>query len=538
MKKIFLSLLSSVFLLAACGGGATITDANALQLVSAEPSSSLNHLIEMGFTNATIFGNTLEGLTQFDAEVGVKGAFAESWEISEDGKTYTFHLRDAQWENGDPVTAHDFVFAWQTKLAMPEAPYRHYYEVIVNAAEINKGKLPVSELGVEAPDANTFIVHLTKPTNYFIQMTQLYFFGPLNQKFYEEVTPEAYGTSDETFLSNGAYRIAEYAPEVQWKYEKNPNYWDTKNVAVNEVSVRVVEEPSTREMLWGDNEADVFDITSDFIDKYETDANLQTQLRPKISYIYLSNETAIKNEALGNQNFRAAVAHAIDKTIITEGVLRDGSVPADYFVTADTIKLDGVDFREMSPYFKQPIFDKSKALEYLDAAKAELSGAPMVITLALSDVGMNKKIYENVKAQIEENLPGVTVELQTIPGNLFWAQMMEKTTPSAAVSWQPGYADVEAFFPPFSSDQSQNFSNWENAEFASLFAKAESAEKANKPRERLEDYVELERILLEDYTIIPIYQEGITYLTSEKLIEYRLNPVPPHYAYKNYVVKA
>ena len=196
--------------------------------------------------------NDLQALDQvYDALVRkVNGKFcgqlAESWEISEDGLTYTFHLRDAKWSNGDAVTAADFVFGWQRAVDPANASEYSYMlsdiGQVVNAAEIIAGEKPVTDLGVTAVDDKTLEVQLNVPVSYFLSLMYFPTFYPVNEAFFN-TCKDTFGTSPDTVLSNGAFILTDYQPAATaFELTKNPDYYDAANIALDGLAYQVIKD--------------------------------------------------------------------------------------------------------------------------------------------------------------------------------------------------------------------------------------------------------------------------------------------------------
>ena len=175
-----------------------------------------------------VIANYTDGLMQMDATGKPVPAIAESYDVSEDGLTYTFHLReDAYWSNGDPVTADDFVFGWQ-RAVDPALVSEYSYMLsdigqVKNAAEIIAGNLPVTELGIKAVDDKTLEVTLEVPVSYFTSLMYFPTFYPVNREFYNSLATGTFGTSPETVLSNGAFKLESYEPAtLSFSLVKNP----------------------------------------------------------------------------------------------------------------------------------------------------------------------------------------------------------------------------------------------------------------------------------------------------------------------------
>ena len=233
MKKFAALLLALVMVLSmvACGSTEDTTTADTTGDATADSTSAsnvLNVMVEVEVqsldpqlatdgTSFEVIANFTDGLTQMDAEGAAVPAIAESWDISEDGTVYTFHLReDANWSNGEPVTANDFVYGWQ-RACDPATASEYAYMLsqigqIKNAAAIQAGEMDLSELGVKAIDDKTLEVTLEVPVSYFLSLMYFPTFYPMNQAFYESLGEGTYGTSADTVLSNGAFILESYEP--------------------------------------------------------------------------------------------------------------------------------------------------------------------------------------------------------------------------------------------------------------------------------------------------------------------------------------
>ena len=174
-------------------------------------------------------------------------ALAADTQISEDGLSYTFKIRDdAKWSNGDPVTAQDFVFAWQ-RAVDPKVASEYAYMLsdvgqIKNAAEIIAGKKDKSELGVTAVDDKTLKVELNVQVPYFLGLMYFPTFYPVNQKFFESCG-DTFATSPETTLSNGAFILDSYEPAATTLHlKKNPNYYDAERIKLTGINYQVIQD--------------------------------------------------------------------------------------------------------------------------------------------------------------------------------------------------------------------------------------------------------------------------------------------------------
>ncbi|TLG73832.1 peptide ABC transporter substrate-binding protein [Culicoidibacter larvae] len=516
MKKSFikklgaLASIATAFALVLSGCGGSTASNNTLRLVTNAAPNSLNHIAISEVANFEIVTQYLEGLVTHDANGEIIGSMAESWTANADSSEYVFKIRDGvKWSDGNPVTAHDFVFGWQQLATSKTAPYGFMAAILKNGQDVIDGKKDASELGVKATSATELVVTLEEPIAYFLELMSFLAFCPLSEAFYNNVGAENYGTSVDTVLANGPFELTEYKSDEGWTYVKNANYWDAANVKLDGVDVRYVQEGSTASSLYDSGEIDRLVLTSDLVDKYKDSAELTKQPDVSIRYLYLSNNTATPEPLLGNKNFRAAIAHAIDKSVIGDSILKDGSIGADYLIPLGFAEYDGKDFREFSGKYNTPMFDVAKAQEYLEAAKKELGDTPLTFTIALPDTEANKKIYENIESQVEANLPGVDVVLNQVPNQLYYPQLYELATPAANSGWTPDYLDVSTYFGVFRTNNDGNFGQFSDARFDELYNESESAALVNDQTARWTNYVEAESILIDSYSTIPLYQTGV-----------------------------
>ncbi|TKH14774.1 peptide ABC transporter substrate-binding protein, partial [Bacillus wiedmannii] len=239
-----------------------------------------------------MLGNTMEGLYRLDKDNKPIPAAAESSTKSEDGKKYTFKLRkDAKWSNGDPVTAKDFVFAWQ-RLLDPKtaAEYAFIAFPIKNAEAISQGKAEVSTLGVKAVDDLTLEVELEQAVPYFLNLVAFPSYYPLNEKFVKE-KGDKYGLESDTTVYNGPFVLTDWKHEQGWKLKKNDQYWDKKTVKLDEINFSVVKEPATRVNLYDSGQIDFSLLTGEFVDKYRNNKEeFGTYSEPSTFFIRLNQK--------------------------------------------------------------------------------------------------------------------------------------------------------------------------------------------------------------------------------------------------------
>jgi len=331
-----------------------------------------------------IIADCIDGLTQMDADGAAKPAIAESWDISEDQLTYTFHIRkDATWSNGTPVTAKDFEFAWKLAMTANEE-YNYMFDSSVGCVKnadaiLYEGADPAT-LGITAVDDYTLKVELEAPVSFFPSLMYFPTFYPINQAFYESVGSDNYGTSPETFLSNGAFILSEYTPgTASPKVVKNPNYYGAAEVQLQGINYQVVDGSDNALTAFKNKTLDIAVVSGDQVAAVKADETLSKNLKVTgagyMWYVTFSQTENNANGDLANTDLRLALANAIDRDFIVENYVMDGSIPTytavppNFAASATT----GADFSADQTMFAEYCsYNLDSATEHFNAAKKAL----------------------------------------------------------------------------------------------------------------------------------------------------------------------
>ncbi|MES5927839.1 peptide ABC transporter substrate-binding protein [Bacillus cereus group sp. MG9] len=480
-----------------------------------------------------ILGNTMEGLYRLDKDNKPIPAAAESSTKSEDGKKYTFKLRkDAKWSNGDPVTAKDFVFAWQ-RLLDPKtaAEYAFITYYIKNAEAINKGEKPVTELGVKATDDYTLEVELEQAVPYFLNLVAFPSYYPLNEKFVKE-KGEKFGLESDTTVYNGPFVLTDWKHEQGWKLKKNDQYWDKKTVKLDEINYSVVKEVATRVNLYDTGAIDFTLLSGEFVDKYRNKkGEFGTYSEPSTFYLRLNQKRGGQDTPLKSKKLREAIALSIDKKNLANVILNDGSKGADYLVPNGLAAgPDGKDFQET---FKNGLKqDTKKAAAAWEEAKKELGKDQVTIELLNYDTGNAKKVGEYVKDQIERNLKGVTVNIKLQPFKQKLKLESEQEYDIAYGGWSPDYADPMTYLDMFETTNSQNQMSYSNSKYDESIKKSKT-ELMSDAKKRWEELGKAEKVLLEDdVALVPLYQNARSYVMQPNIKGIVKHNISPEYSFK------
>ncbi|MEH7115020.1 ABC transporter substrate-binding protein [Neobacillus niacini] len=537
-----LSLVLSMFLAACSGGDKEKTDdskkpadkpkveqvlnfINGDTIPSMDPSTATD---EYGFQ---FLGATMEGLYRLDEKGLIAEGIAKKHEVSADGKTWTFTLReDAKWSNGDPVTAHDFVYAWQ-RAVNPDtgSEYGPYMMggVIKNATAVNKGEVPVDQLGVKADGDFTFVVELENATPYFESLTTFGTFLPLNQKFVEEKAA-TFATSADTLLSNGPYKFSNWTSTAnEWELVKNETYWDAKTVKLEKMHYVVVKDPQTAVDLYEKGTVDRAGLSSDLVDQYSTHDDYTVEPDTSVFYMKL-NQT--KNPALKNVNVRKAISRAFDKQALVDEILNNGSIVANGLVPKDFVSTpDGKDFRDVSGDLVK--YDVAEAKKFWEKALTELGTKEVSIEVLGGDSEVSKMMNQYLANQLSTNLPGLKVTLKEVP----FEQRLELDTAMdydiQIAGWGPDFLDPYTFLNLWLTDGGNNMMGFSSAEYDKLINETGTT-LAQDQDKRYENFLKAEKVLFDEAAIAPIYQRASALLVSPKVQGVFTNAFGATYEYK------
>ena len=533
LKRFFIfPLIGLLFLVTACGRG---TSENELKVMLGSTVVTLDTAHMQDSYSFEVVADCIDGLMQLDEKGNAIPAIAESFEVSADGKEYTFHLRDAKWSNGDPVTAHDFVFVWRRHCKIADE-YSFIFDSTVacikNAEAVIKGADP-STLGVTAKDDKTLVVSLDAPVSFFPALMSFPSFYPINEKFYNSVKEGSYGTSPDTFISNGAFTLDSYIPgTANIALKKNESYWDANRVSLNMLRYQVVSSSDNALTAFKNGTLQVVKIAGEQVEHIKSDSELSKQLSfiPEGSLYYIAFNQDPKNHhggVLANVNMRLAITNAIDRNSLVKNYLMDGSLPT-YTAVPQKFSANvktGKFFSENQDRYKDYVsFNLEKAREHLDKAKKELNRDEFNIHLLYSNDSGDRitKIVQAVKSQLEANLPGLTVTLQPVPKAEYLRNFSTDNFDIAVANWSPDYDDPMTFLNLWTTSNAKSTEYWSSAEYDKIISDCSTDNLAINYDARWDAMYKAEKILFEQAVIAPLFTNTNVILTSPKVsgIEY------------------
>ncbi|WP_099159414.1 peptide ABC transporter substrate-binding protein [Virgibacillus ndiopensis] len=534
MKKGLLLLLTAltVIILAACtanesagkkkddGGGADegteTTDEKVLYMNNGDEPTSFNPPEGFDSVSWTSLNNLMEGLTRLGKDDKPQPAMAEKWDISEDGKTYTFHIREnANWSNGDPVTAGDFVYAWKELLNPDNAFSTAFLGYFIEGGEAyNSGEGSADDVAVKAVDDKTFEVTLTAPTGFFLHVITNPAFFPVNEKVAKE-NPEWYAEAD-SFVSNGPFKLESWKHNSEMVFVKNDQYWDKDTVKLDKIHWAMVTETNTEYQMFESDELDMTEIPSDMAEQLIDGDNVTIEDQAGL-YFYRFNVT---QEPFQNAKIRKAFAMAVNQQDIVDFVTKNKEEAAKGFVSPGFVGPNGKDFREVNGDLVE--FNPEEAKKLLEEGMKEEGYDKLPpVTLTYNTDEAHKAIAETLQGMFSENL-GVDVTLENTEWNVFLEDQKGLKHQLSRSSFLFDYGDPVNFLESFITDSSMNRTGWSNEEYDKLI---QSAKTETNEEKRWESMYKAEKLLAEEMPIFPIHYYNQVYIYKDNITGIVRHPV-------------
>lgn len=517
MKKKIAALVLSMTMVAAAPISAYAADAS--QILSVSVSAEVKTLVPWAASeeqSSLVNNQAQEGLFRMDENNQPQLALCDTYELSDDKLTYTFHLRDGlQWSNGDPVKASDFVFSWLKQMSA-EATNGYSFimnDYIINGQEYSEGTVEADEVGVKAIDDQTLEVQIKSPTPYFTNLCTMAMFFPVNEEFYNSVGDQ-YGLSADDMVYCGPYVITEYDPAVGVTLAKNENYWDKENVQIENAKVRVIKDTAAAYNAYQSGELSQVKLDSTNVAANKENPEFSQEVEFRSTYLQFN----LTDEVVGNVNMRQAISHAIDRNSLTEYILADGSAPGSGLI-ADGMSGDGeTTFRELNG--DVAVFDVEEAQKYYEDALAEI-GEVKSVSLLIGDDSVSKSVATFIQSELSKNL-GLTVEIDTKTMQGRGEQMDANNYQIGLTAWGADYDDAMTYLDLWTNGTPYR-GNYTDDEYNALIADAKTQ---TDDAVRLDDMLQAEKKLVsEDAVISPIYHKGSATLTKSNLKNLITHPI-------------
>lgn len=454
-----------------------------------------------------------EGLTRNTAG-DVKPGIAESWDESEDGLTYTFHLRkDAKWSDGEPITAADFEYSWK-RLVNPEtaSPYAFIGDCLKNGQAIEQGKMDVEELGVKAVDDTTLEVTLEHPTSYFLSLIgSSGQFAPLRQDIVEKYGTDFAATSEKNVYS-GPFVMTSSEDNV-WTFEKNDNYWDKDSINLDKCELNYVENTDTQLSMYEAGDLDYVQVPTAYVSDYKDKADVFAN--GNVDFCYINSKS--DNPVLGNKNFRLALNYALNRNDYNK------LANADTFTAFNGLVFPGLQAKgttygeayDLNSYSYPLDGDQDKATEYLNAAMKELgiaNASDITVEVVTTDADSSKRIVETLQEQWQNAL-GIKVKIRQVTyADIYGKVFPEHDYEIGYGGWGSDYDDPYSYLELFKSDSSYNYSQYENPEVDQLLIASQDEPDTDK---RMDELNQAEQDILADGAFVPLQSRNIYYMLDD-----------------------
>lgn len=515
VAQVVAALLAVSMLATACGGkksdngSADSTEsasANELNVQVGPSPETIDPALNSAVDGANMIIHAFEGLLKFDQNNDVVAGCAESWETSEDGLTWTFHLRDGlKWSDGSDLTANDFVYSWQ-RVADPATAAPYGYDLlnqVVGYTEVSEGAADVSTLGVSAPDDSTFVVELSSPCTYFDKICAFAVLMPVQQATIE-ANGDEWTTNPETYITNGAYYVTEYTPGEQIVMTKNPNYWDASSVTFDTIVWHLIEDANASYSAYQQGELDMIkDVPTEEIPSLE--GNEEFYVDPIMGTYYVTFNC--NKEPFNNPLVREALSLAIDREYIASTIMQGTYSAATNFVgpgvsdAADGSSFADVTTEKYGDHFDNSDYDANlaKAKELLaEAGYADGAGFPEFEYLT-NDAGYHKAVAEYLQSAWAEL--GLTMTINIQEWQTVTADRRAGNFDVARNGWVYDWDDPSNMINLLETSNGNNDGKYSSAEFDSL---VDQARKTTDVEEHYDLLHQAEQVLLDDAAMAPI----------------------------------
>ncbi len=451
---------------------------------------------KMSSTHSAAYAHPLfEGLTRIGKDGMPQLAAADKYEVSEDGLTYVFHLRDNFWHNGDPVRAQDFVYAYRRILNPKFASvYAYMLYMIKGAEEYNSGQVGAEKLRVRALDDKTLEIVLKTPTPYFLSALNHHSFCPVNPKVVQEHGDWA--TKVETLIGNGGFKIDKWVRNNKMELVKHDKYWDQANVKSKKIIFYFIDNALTAQNMFDNNELD-FKVGGgkDRRERLKKEGKLYESNNIQVSYFTVNN----KKGPFSDPRLRRAISYAMDRQKTINVITQNAPNKAAFGLVPYGIRdpQTGKDFRQEGGDLFHEDMAKAQAL-LAEAGYPGGKGLPPITLLTVSSQGGG--IAEQMLQERLKNNLGVILEIHGQEWKVFLASKRSGKYDMVYQSWVGDYMDPMSYLDLFTTGNANNNSGYSNPEYDRLIF---LAQKSGEQKVRMAAMHQAEKILMEEMGVIP-----------------------------------
>ena len=528
-KRIILATLAlaGAMALSGCGGSKSASKNGKILTIEEGPDvETIDPALNQSADGANYITMISDNLLRIDKDGKIAPSMAEKYEVSDDGLTWTFHLRDGlKWSDGSDFTSNDFVYSWQ-RMVDPEvaAPYAEtmlgmvegYKDAIGNPdANGNTTTTPDrTKLKVEAPDDKTFVVHMSHPTPYFDRLATFAALSPV-KKDVVEANPDGWSLDPKTYVSTGPFKLTEWKQGSHILVTKNEYYWNKDAVKLDGIKCLLMQDQNAAFSAYESGEASMIkDYPVEEVTTIQKRPDYKSSPKLGISYIDVNNDL----DEFKDPKVREALALALDRKYMAETITAGINSPATGFIPTGVVDWDGSawadNITDKSVYYDNDNFDANlaKAKELLKEAGHENGAGLPTMSYTTNDAGFNKKVAEYLQQAWKEL--GINVEVNIVEWKSFIPQRRSGNYQIARDGWVMDYNDPSNLLECAYSTNGNNSSRYKNPEYDALLDKAANETDA---KTRFGYLHQAEELLLKDTGVIPLMYQNETYLQKDNI---------------------
>jgi len=488
-------------------GGEVSTNASGEKILrtnnKSEPAS-LDPALAKGTHESWILQHTFTGLMGYNEDGELVPAVAESYDESDDGLTYTFHLRDdVKWSNGDPVTAEDFEYAWK-RVIDPELASDYAYQIsdyVKGAEEYLNGEGSIDDVAIKAIDEKTLEVTLKKPAPYFLGLTAFYTLYPVNKNVVEANPDWAKDPTKGQYISNGAFKLVSWDHNQKISLRKNPDWYRADEVKLDGIDFDIIEEQNTQYTKYQGGEYDfIVNPPTAVVDKLTKENDPELYIGGDVgTYYYQFNN---KEKPFNNAKVRNALSMAIDRKAIVENITKGGQVPAEGLVPYGFLDENGKEFRDRNGNLVKEDKEAAKSLLEEGLAEEGMKLEDLNGTVILFNTDEAHKNIAQAIQQMWKQAFGVDFQLENAEFKVVLDRRKSGDYKIARAGWLGDYLDPNTMLDIMMTENGNNDAFYSNPEFDNLM---KEAGESSDNEFRFEKMAEAEKIVMEDMGVAPIY---------------------------------
>lgn len=494
---------------------------NSVSIIIREEPPQLNSSRATDSISGMVLGHVMEGLVRMGLDDRLEGAVAKRWEVTPTHAT--FWLREnAKWSDGKPVTAEDFVFAWQTALKPETASqYAFLLFAIKNAEAVNSGELNPSELGVNAPDPRTLVIELARPVPFFDKMLVFPTFLPIREDFYH-ATQGRYGADADQLLYNGPFQISRWVHGSSMTFERNPHFWNQDEIHLDTIHVPYITSDANASLnFFKDSKIATTGLQAENL----TEAmRLGWQIRQHRDGVVFFMEFNHRPERVtGNLNFRRALQLVLDMDELVYKVTKlPGYEPGVSLFPGWLMGESDLLRKEYPPEKIRPNTAQAKVYLQLALQELGLSQTPTLVLLA-GDNPISNIQSEWVQQTLKTEL-GIDVKIDKQIFKQRLAKMTSGDFDFVLAGWGPDYNDPLTFGDLFASWNKNNRGQYNSPELDGLI---QTAQGQLDPGVRMQAFGDIQQHLIDNAVILPMYERGVTYVMDPRLKQLKRRVIGP-----------